>query len=635
MELDQIIKETTEDQALADEIKRKVTSLGTEVSIRQSDFLLYKDYYMGRQEITRGFGRSFIVTNVCSRIVDTYAHLLFGSPFDIEVKKKKKMQKKKQKEGEEKPDFKESDDETENAEELLYQWKLENKLHKKCVDLALNQSLLGEAMFYLQSWDTVKGMPVLSKGNSYFFYRSFLSDEYDEIDWSAIEYDLSQEVAIAAFGAFAAEQPGNSGITPPNETAEGQKHPRAGVTVTHYAQSIVFDADGKEKRQGLEVVLVNGKVWKKRKMQNNNEYPFFVVPNKTITNEPSGLSDLRDVVPLQDEYNLIVSSTSDVIQYNSAPYKKVWGRVDIKKITNEPNLAIHLGRNRRDGGDIETVQNLTNLFPVQQYISHIEDRISRISGLPKDIFQQYQSAVTFNAQFQPTLNNIEAKRRAWDSVLHRLFRAVLHYYKRYGGMDWLNPDDYDFRIIWPNMLRKDDVNFVGSVINKFKNGLISMRRAMEDIGIQSPNEEIMRIAFERNNPLLNPQLNAGGTPGETPEQTPGQPDALDNKLMGGETIGSEQEKARQENEELSQNMPVMAQPGDDHELHLMIHEMVDTPAAEQHQQQHQEYIKNPGAAVGPPEAPLESQPYQSGTTPSEMVPGGQPADTEESTITAG
>jgi hypothetical protein len=630
----EILDKSSSDQSLIDEIKRKVTSLGTETSIRQSDFLLYKDYYMGRQEINRGFGRSFVVTNVCSRIVNTYTHLLAGSPFDIEVKKKKKVTGPKKEGEEEDPQFKSRDQETEMVEELLYQWKSENKLHKKFVDLSSSQSLLGEADFYLQGWDSGKGMPVMRKLNPYFSYRSFVDDEYDGIDWSCYMYDLAYEQAVAAFGEEVGTSDGSQ-VTPPNETPEGQKHPRRGVTVIHYAQSIVYDEDGDTKRPGMEVVIVNEKLQSKRDFRSNSEFPFFIVPNRTIVNEPSGIPDLRDIIGLQDEYNVVRSSTSDIIRYNSAPYKKVWGRIDMKKITNEPNLAIHLGRNKRDGGDIETVQNLTNLFPVQRYISEIEDSISRISGLPKDIFQQYQSAVTFNAQFQPTLNSIEAKRRSWEVAFSKLFLAVLHYYKRYGGMDWLNPEEYDFRIVWPNMLRKDDVNFVTTVINKFKNGLISMKRAMEDLGIQSPTDEMTRIAFERNNPLLNPQQQQPEQQQGEGGQQPGELDQIDKKLLQNETIGSQEEKARQENEELQDNRPVNAQPDDDHELHLTVHAMLDPgiPAVADHIKQHQELMKGSTPEQG--SAPIEDFPYQSGESPSELVPGGQPADTRESTITAG
>ena len=58
-------------------------------------------------------------------------------------------------------------------------------------------------------------------------------------------------------------------------------------------------------------------------------------------------------------------------------------------------------------------------------------------------------------------------------------------------------DDYRIRVIWPPMLPKDDVSEVQNQVRLVEAGIRSHRTAMDALGEESPEEELVRVNEDR------------------------------------------------------------------------------------------------------------------------------------------
>ena len=93
-----------------------------------------------------------------------------------------------------------------------------------------------------------------------------------------------------------------------------------------------------------------------------------------------------------------------------------------------------------------------------------------------------------------------------------MFEYMLKALEKYGGKDKDSGKDwskiinknYDLEITTPFRVPREESIHVANEINKYVQGLQSKTRTMENLGIESPEDELIMQAYERFNPILNP-----------------------------------------------------------------------------------------------------------------------------------
>lgn len=412
----------------------------------------YLEFYNGKQWAKPRSGRSNLVLNYARTIVDKGVSYLLGRGINFAV----------QPAG---PSPEEQARAT-TAEELLYRVYEENDLEAVDVQGALNGAILGDTVFKL-FWSQgsgvggqeTEGVRVVNIDPFTFFPR-WAGDDPSTLLSVCLVYRLPAEEAVARWGDGAMGRGGDV------EVVEEW-------TSSHFTLTV-------GDRELLRAANPYGFI------------PFVHIPNARPANEFWGISDLKDVAPLNRELNERMSDMADVIRFHSDP------PVIFKGVSEHSNLAVGPGTvwDVPEGAGVELLEWRGQAPAVQEHIERVMRALHDVAETPKTAFGdsgRLLSGVALETELQPLIQKTLRKRTWWNAGLRRRNRYILRI-AELKGLGSFAP--YRARVIWPPLLPSDSEAEVHNNVALVSAGLRSHRTAMDRLGEESPEAELERIEEE-------------------------------------------------------------------------------------------------------------------------------------------
>lgn len=350
----------------------------------------------------------------------------------------------------------------ERAEAVLYDVQLDADLDVVDLQVASNSIVYGDGVYQV-SWDPERGIRVTSLDPSYFF-----------AEWAA--GDTSKLLRVEVRYRAVATDAG---------TAEPQRSTSTSTVdvVQIWTDSTLFSRVGSEEKTTA------------------NPYgfvPFVHVPNLPGPNEFWGRSELVDVVPLQHELNERVRDRGDTIRYHADP------PVVFKGVTDHTDLAVGPGTVWDIPADsaVELLEWRGNTPDVTAHIRAIREAIFEVSETPRAAFGEGDavfSGIALETQLRPLIQKTLRRRVFWTRALRRRGEMILRLAELF-GVGGAKPgvfSPYRSRVVWPPMVPRDDEADVRNNVALVAAGLRSHRTAMDVLGTESPEEELLRVVADR------------------------------------------------------------------------------------------------------------------------------------------
>lgn len=179
--------------------------------------------------------------------------------------------------------------------------------------------------------------------------------------------------------------------------------------------------------------------------------PFVHIPNVRPANEFWGVSDLRDVLPLNRELNERMSDMADVIRFHSDP------PVVFKGVREHSDLAVGPGTiwDLPEGAEVELLEWRGQAPAVHDHIERVMRALHDVAETPKTAFGdsgRLLSGVALETELQPLIQKTLRKRIWWSAGLRRRNRYILRIAELMGLGTFV---PYRTRVVWPDLVRRE------------------------------------------------------------------------------------------------------------------------------------------------------------------------------------
>ena len=233
--------------------------------------------------------------------------------------------------------------------------------------------------------------------------------------------------------------------------------------------------------------------------------PVYIIPNIPQLGEVWGLSELSDLIPIIDEINRKYSDLSDSLRF------------DMFAITVMLNMQIDSDNPpKTKAGAIWDLAGGTpdgaraDVFKLESQFSYIESLKYHIDSLVSYLFEFSQvvnlsvdrvsgmgslSGVALKLLFSSIISKTGKKNIIWAVKLRDIYLGALKMRQIYEGYDI--PEDLDIEVIMHNPIPQNEQEEVNVLVQKITAGLISITNAMNELGIENPEEEIAKIIEEK------------------------------------------------------------------------------------------------------------------------------------------
>lgn len=372
--------------------------------------------------------------------------------------------------------------------------------------------------------------------------------DYRKKDWAIFEYTLSPWEAMDRFDITVLPTPKNEPLavirnsdhtdpldTIPNYGMVGRPSPKYNATggdiqPAEYEQKQVTVWDywyKKPKKRGKGFLVCNAIIIENVIVESSEhpEYldiPYIIIENDHRPGSPEGISSVKAIMDLQDQYNLSLSLWAQVVYDN----------VDLAyQLTGDNASDVEAGMVPRRGqimptgmgNRVEAIPTSQNQFPVQQLTVEYWTAMFRVSGFPEIMFGGVPGAQisgrALATQIEAVANRLDPKRRRLYQGLLELFRfwKFMVTAKR-GSVNIMdeegNPQEMllskaldnagTWKIVAPELTPRDVVEVTQNAINQMQAKMLNLTGAMDMVGIDSPEQMVRAIIRERNNIDLYP-----------------------------------------------------------------------------------------------------------------------------------
>lgn len=258
-----------------------------------------------------------------------------------------------------------------------------------------------------------------------------------------------------------------------------------------------------------------------------NDIPYIVIENDHRPGSPEGISSVKSILDLQDEFNRAISQWAQlIVDYIEPAYQLTGENADDIPAGMIPKggQVVPTGTNNK----IEPLQTGLNQFPITELIAEFWNDFHRITGLSEVLFGGMPGSQTSGralaTQIEAAQNRLSPKRARLYAAHRELFGFWKHMVKAKDGTVTIYVADEEtgelapqeaklfpmlekagqWEIIAPEITPRDVVEHTMNVINKINAKLISLKQGMDELGSDSPEDLIREIIAERNNVDLFP-----------------------------------------------------------------------------------------------------------------------------------
>ncbi|MFI6512994.1 phage portal protein [Streptosporangium sp. NPDC050855] len=246
--------------------------------------------------------------------------------------------------------------------------------------------------------------------------------------------------------------------------------------------------------------------------------PIVHIPNVAVSGSPWGLSDMDDIVPLNQQFNELAVAIADIINYHSAPVTVITGA----RVNNLEKGARKIWGGLPPDAKVFNLENGVDLQWPLQFLEMLKRSMHEMSGVPENALGQAQpisntSGVALALQMFPMMQKYNAKKRQYTQGLRRinelilrtlfLFEpATLRYDQATDGIiqpgqpEVIDPRDplvYQTACEWPPPLPVDDLIKLNEIQLKMGLGLESKRGALKAMGVEFADEKLQELFEEQ------------------------------------------------------------------------------------------------------------------------------------------
>lgn len=262
--------------------------------------------------------------------------------------------------------------------------------------------------------------------------------------------------------------------------------------------------------------------------------PVYIISNLAQLGEIWGPSELRDLIPIIDEINKKYSDLSDSLKFDMFAItvfinaKIPTGPDGKPKLSGRAGAAWNIAMLSPTDNVNPEVFKLTSTFNYTESLKyHIESLISAIFKFSECIDISPQtiagipsiSGVALKLLFAAILSKTNRKNTVWKAKLAEIYMGALKLKQIYENYDI--PEDLNIEIITHIPMPANELEEMNVITQKIADGLISVTTAMNEIGIENPEEELAKILEEKqaydkalNLSQINNNQNAGNQNGE-------------------------------------------------------------------------------------------------------------------------
>ncbi|CAA9568786.1 MAG: phage portal protein, SPP1 [uncultured Thermomicrobiales bacterium] len=223
--------------------------------------------------------------------------------------------------------------------------------------------------------------------------------------------------------------------------------------------------------------------------------PYVIVANNPRPHHPWGTSDLVDLVDVCRELNRRLSVLGRILDLSGAPIAVLENVEGSEGISVGPGAKWELPEGARaylldllGGGGVGLHV---------EYINLLYRSLHDLSETPRTAFGDSGrdlSGVALEVEIQPLIQQVNRKRRAWETAFQARNRRLLDLCERFGGADIAGHRRTE--TIWPDVLPSDTAASIANQVRLVSAGIRSRRSAIGDLGGSDPDGELDRIADE-------------------------------------------------------------------------------------------------------------------------------------------
>ena len=238
--------------------------------------------------------------------------------------------------------------------------------------------------------------------------------------------------------------------------------------------------------------------------------PVILFPNEALSGNMFGVSYLRDLVPLFDQYNRVMSDAADSLRFNLFAITVLLNAPpDAEKTLKvAPNELWNIGGDQVDAKKLESGFNYANAL--SDFLTRVENVMHLIGNVPDITPDRIKgfglvSGVALKLLYADLVSATYRSWRIWKSRLQLTNEYILRMLETYKGTEGFVYDfkisdikqTYDNRIIPHLPLPENEVEAISMEINKLTNSLQSVKGAMQNLGEKHPERKIAEIISER------------------------------------------------------------------------------------------------------------------------------------------
>lgn len=250
---------------------------------------------------------------------------------------------------------------------------------------------------------------------------------------------------------------------------------------------------------------------------NPNPYgfiPFIIYPNLREPKKFWGISDIPVTMEAQRELNRAISQLSRILELSGNPIAVLENIESSEDISVQPGAVWNIPEDARaylldllQGGGVRLhIDYIDLLYRVLHDIA--ESPRAAWGGTEHDL-----SGVALEIEMQPLLQKVRRKRLIRAAVYKRRNEMIIALAERFTGVAL---GDLSHRIVWGPVLPRDLQRLVTNETQLIQSGVHSRKRAMDELGIQDPEQEFDNWLEERRKILqMNRELNARSSPAES------------------------------------------------------------------------------------------------------------------------
>jgi hypothetical protein len=364
-----------------------------------------------------------------------------------------------------------------SAEVALRQVYEDNNLEQLDLETEIDCAILGDAG-YKVIWDGEAKKVRVTAPDVQGIYAWWLGDDTSRIWRVASKYGLSAEESEFLYQ-----------IRPKNKTA----------TIVE----LWTDAE-------FELYLDDGLL--ERKPNPYGFIPFVIYPNLREPKRFWGISDLSQITESQRELNRAMSQLSRILELSGNPIAVLENVEEAEDIAVKPGAVWTIPEDAKaylldllQGGGVRLhIDYINLLYRTMHDIA--ESPRAAFGGTERDL-----SGVALEIELNPLLQKVRRKRIIRSAVYNRRNRMILNLLERYQGESF---GENRLRVVWSPVLPQDLSRLVSNEQTLVQSGIHSRRGAMEEVGIEDPENEFKRWLEEREAILkMNKSLNARSTRG--------------------------------------------------------------------------------------------------------------------------